>query len=924
MTTPRQPLISAASNSLFDDLPVALYTRLLDDDWTIEAISQGIDPLLGVEVAAQLTQQQMGFLALVCPQDARYVSQRIQQQLAEHQTYSLEYRLCTPSAKVIWVQDQGKGIYDAAGHLVAVQGILWAIAPSSRREQHLFQERQLLQQLIMDAPVAIAMFDRDMHYLAYSYQWLLDFEIEAQHDSLMGVSHYDLFPNLPKEWYELHQKAVEGEFICRAEDQLVLPSGKLLYLRRSIQPWHNELGEVGGIIIVNHVINQLVEAREEALSLAKMKSQFLATMSHELRTPLGGIVSIAELLAKSRLTPHQENLTQTLIKSAHHLRLIINDILDFSKLEAAALQLNITEFAFYPEIDFITELLGEEAHKKGIELYTFIDPNIPQMVWGDALRLRQILTNLINNAIKFTTQGEVIVRINILEGTPHQLLLKFTVTDTGIGIAPEAQKRLFAAFSQADVDISRRYGGTGLGLAIAKQLVELMGGRIDVESTLGKGSTFWFTLPLTLKETTPKPLILDGQPLAMLVVGAQDITYQLLQYHAEHCRMTCDYAATLTEATTRLEQNNYQIVFVCYQTVATALRELDALQESFLTTQVVMILHPLDHQRLIYSFPNAPWQYLFKPIQTQHLFDCFHEIMAEGQGTKLALKRELPLLTAAADPTPTALKILVADDAKINRDVLQDQLEYLGYRDVTCVEDGEAVLKAIAREHYDLIFIDCMMPRLNGYQTTEIIRQQFSQSETSPVIIALTANALIGEQDHYRQVGMNDYVIKPLEMATLQTLLNDWGEQIVQQQQGQTPTMSPSPSPDVPDPASTKPLIDFQRLNSLIPDDPQWQCEFLQEYREASLEHLAALVTHCAAQNAAKVEYYAHKLKGISRMVAVNFVPKLAEDIETLSQQPDWQAIAPLLEELTIYIERVQQEIQVHCEKILPKPDSGK
>lgn len=902
VTNPQPHQLSGLSEEVFDGLPIAVFERLLDQSWTVKSISVGITEILGESSMVLFEAKTVNFASFVLAADFPLVNQSIREQLLQTQSYMVEYRLVRRDGQIGWVQEQGKGVYDAENRLIGVRGILFALGQHARREQHLLQERQMLQQLIMDAPVAIAMFDREMCYLAYSYQWLLDFEIEAKHDTLMGCSHYELFPNLPEDWYELHQKALQGEKICRPEDQFTLPSGHVIYLRRSIQPWHNDLGEVGGIIIVNQMVNQLVEAREEAIALAKIKSQFLATMSHELRTPLSGIISIAELLTKTRLTPRQQSLTETLIKSSQHLRLIINDILDFSKLEAEALQLETIHFEFYQELDFITKLLGEEAHKKKIELHTLIDPNIPQTVKGDPLRLRQILTNLVHNAIKFTEVGEVVLRVVILESTAQRLLLKFSVTDTGIGIPPEVKKRLFNAFTQGDVDVSRRYGGTGLGLAICKQLVELMGGRIGLESLLGEGSTFWFTLPLEVLPEAASgkiaPLKFNGQDLSILIVGEQLTNRRLLQYYAGHCQMLCDQAATLTEAMAILGEKSYQVVFVAFEEVRHLLTEFEELQERFPMTQVVMIVHPLDHQVLVHTFPNASWQYLFKPIQISHLFACFQEMMAE----------EAVDVAAVAKPPVhglNPLRILVADDAKINRDVVSSQLEYLGYHDVTCVADGVDVLAAIATQTYDLILMDCVMLQMDGYQTTRQIREQFTDTKSEPIIIAMTANALPEERQKCIQAGMNDYLVKPVEITVLRQMLQRWQE----------PNVSSTPRQRIQKLATeedTVPIIDFQRLHKLIPEDPQWEMDFLRDYQLASQKYLQGL-RHCwMNQEATKLEYYAHQLKGISRMAAVNLVPKIAERIERLAIDSDFGAIAPELDQLAIHLETVHQVIEAH------------
>ena len=457
-------------------------------------------------------------------------------------------------------------------------------------EQALERERQQLREIIANAPVAIAMFDTQLRCLVHSQKWSIDYGLEGQ--SIIGRTLFDVFSDLPQCWHTVVYRALNGEVVSQPEDKWEREDGSTLYLRWAIQPWSTPDGSVGGVVIATDRINELVEAREAALENSRLKSQFLANMSHEIRTPMNGVLGMTELLATTDLNPEQLDLVQTLRISAENLLMLLNDILDFSKLEANEMRLEQQEFDLNRCIEDVADLLATAAQSKRLELAVLIDNNVPRQLIGDAHRLRQILMNLVGNAIKFTFSGEVVIHVSLEFETSTYAELRFSVTDTGIGIAPADQKKLFQSFSQVDTSTTRQHGGTGLGLAICKQLVELMGGEIGVASrgaafvpgrwsvkiqTLTgepqhepfvnpqaailnslshltsspkQGSTFWFTIPQAKQAVTlaASPPALDLAGRRLLIVSGSITIRKVVHSLATFWGMEVEEASSCTNA----------------------------------------------------------------------------------------------------------------------------------------------------------------------------------------------------------------------------------------------------------------------------------------------------------------------------------------------------------------------------------------
>lgn len=797
--TKRSEIALGASKKLLDDVLDAaadLCIIATDNNGLITVFNKGAEDLLGYSANEMLGTQMPEFFEYNAETD----SNKTNSKTAANEVKDLRYFFSMRGAdraslhELVYIAKEGErfdvslsvsAITDPKGEPLGHLGVATDITRQKQMEVELATERARLLAFIEHTPAAVAMLDNDMRYLAVSRKWIEDYNFRNQ--DIIGASHYTMFPNLDEERKLRHREILKGQVLRREEDVFIDSlTDEQHFITLEMRPWYKSASEIGGMMIFTQDISGMVAQRDE-LKAAKIhadeanlaKSEFLANMSHEIRTPLNGVIGFTDLLLKTTLNETQQQYLKIVSQSAGALLNIINDILDFSKIEAGKFELDIEKCDLFEMTCQATDITTYQIQSKNLEMLLNLSPELPRFVWTDDVRLKQVLINLLGNASKFTEQGEIELKVQMLENFDDKCLFRFSIRDTGIGIQQDKQEKIFDAFAQEDSSTTKKYGGTGLGLTISNKLLRMMGSKLQLTSTPGVGSTFYFDILLACEQGEAVNWEAIDSINNILIVDDNDNNRHILADMLELKQIKADLAKSGFEALQNLaEGKRYDAVLMDYHMpFMDGLETTTKIRQTFFSSHAalpILLLHSsADDSTLISASRTLQVSHrLVKPIKMPDLYNAL---------SRLHVLEEEP---AVEDHKPKAesnldhhvdFTILIVEDNEVNRFLARTLIGKL-YPGAKVVEakNGQEGVEQFILTSPKLILMDVQMPVMNGYQATKAIRLAETTGRTP--IIAVTAGNVSGEREKCIEAGMDDFITKPILEGSLELILGSWVE----------------------------------------------------------------------------------------------------------------------------------------------------
>jgi len=783
------------------------------------------------------------------------------------------------------------------------QDRLLAIAAEAERKEAL--KNALLQTVADNIPDSIFAKDGDGRYLFVNRQFLNIHHMRS-HEEVLGKTPFELFPDQPAAMWHADDLAVlQGQPPTDRMRSTVDAQGVQKWILTTKVPLVDKAGAIVGVVGLHRDITKqktteetLKQAKEAAEAASRAKSEFLANMSHEIRTPMNGIIGMTELALQTSLTEEQREFLTMVKTSADSLLRVINDVLDFSKIEAGKLELDATPFDLRESLEETLRTFSISAGKKGVELIIDLHAGVPIVVLGDPVRLRQVIVNLLGNAVKFTDQGEVVLQVESTLLPEGAAKLHFAIRDTGIGVPKDKQEMIFAAFSQADTSSKRKYGGTGLGLAISSRLVSMMGGKIWLESEPGQGSTFHFTVQIEVPSTAfKKQEFSSGNQLtgiAVLVVDDNPTNRRILERTVEQWEMKPTLAvsgwAALAELKRRKESGEPQPLVL----LDAHMPELDGFSTAAMIKEdkeiaplTIMMLtsggQRGDAERCRESGISA---YLSKPVRQEELREAILQVL----GLKHGGEKSAELITRhSIRESKVHLRILLAEDNEINRQLAVRLLTKRGHS-IQVATNGKIVLDLLDKSEFDVILMDVQMPEMDGFETTAAIRKKEKLTGAHIPIIAMTAHAMKGDRDRCVEAGMDSYISKPINAVELMEVLESF------------PARKTTPIETPPNPMH---VLNYPVALSRVGGDHALLMDLALLFRDESAKLLSEIREAAGRKDMDALQRAAHSLKGSASTFAADDAYNAAAKIERLAAEPHWAGIQETISTLEVDIERV-------------------
>ena len=823
-----------------------------------------------------------------------------------------EEQIVSPEGKRVWILTTKVPLWNSRQEIVGLVGICRDISHRKQAEEAVRASEWLYHSLVDNLPIFVLRKDLEgrITYANAAFAQLINLSVAE----LLGKTDYDLFPRELAEKYRSDDRRVveSGEVFVGIEENRSADRSFYFEVRKA--PIRDAADEIIGTQAIfwdvterQQALRDLAEAKEAAEAANRAKSEFLANMSHEIRTPMNAVIGMTGLVLDSPLSAQQRDYLETVRESAESLMGIINDLLDFSKIESGKIELEHAPFELREWLGDAMKALGIRAYGKGIELAYHVDPRVPPFIVGDGLRLRQVLVNLVGNAIKFTERGEVVLDVTVARATERDLELAFDVRDTGIGIAPEHREKIFRAFEQADMSTTRRFGGTGLGLAISSRLVSLMGGRIGVDSQLGGGSTFHFTAcfgqPTGEEARIPPPDVTRLINLRVLIVDDNATNRRIVAEMCQNWQMRPSTASDAADALRRMQEaaacsDPFRLVLTDASMPGTdgfALSQQIA-ADSTLGSAVVMMLTSLDRQGDAARCEELGISgYLLKPIKQSELFDAIALALGTGPDGQLAPPGE-------ALPQLIPLHLLLAEDSLANQKLAVGLLTRWGHQ-VSVAHNGAEAVEAVRTHQFDAVLMDVQMPEMDGLQATAAIRAREAATGRRLPIIAMTAHAMKGDRERCLEAGMDGYVPKPIRAAELSEALRAFFPVV-----DAPPAMPPS---DAPLPAQR--VLDWASVLATVQGDRG----LLRDVAAACLTEMPALEAQFDAavrqSQASEAARLAHTIKGNLRTFSAPG-REVAQQVEDAARSGQLEQAAELFQTLRADLHAVQAELSAFLE----------